>query len=171
MPERRPCGRGSKAIFLMRAITLADRWLGRAAADHPRVGRDRSPSGPKLSAPRPRGGCRNGASRPNKATDRSEIGPYPGWIVASGGGPETKTAARIAPGGGFCNLAERTGPQFAVAGSSLLVCFGSTTWNASFVPAAVTSSVSPALMPPRSNSSASGSSRNFSTARRIGRAP
>ena len=45
------------------------------------------------------------------------------------------------------------------------------TLNASCSPAACTSSVSPCLMLPRRNSSASGSSRYFSTARRIGRAP
>ena len=45
------------------------------------------------------------------------------------------------------------------------------TFNASCSPAACTSSVSPCWMFPRKNSSASGSSRNFSTARRIGRAP
>jgi hypothetical protein len=43
--------------------------------------------------------------------------------------------------------------------------------NASCSPAACTSSVSPCLMFPRRNSSARGSSRYFSTARRIGRAP
>jgi hypothetical protein len=45
------------------------------------------------------------------------------------------------------------------------------TFNASCSSAACTSSVSPCWMFPRKNSSASGSSRNFSTARRIGRAP
>jgi hypothetical protein len=45
------------------------------------------------------------------------------------------------------------------------------TFNANCSSAAYTSSVSPWLMFPRKNSSASGSSRNFSTARRIGRAP
>ena len=45
------------------------------------------------------------------------------------------------------------------------------TFNASCSPAACTSTVSPCLMFPRKNSSASGSSRYFSTARRIGRAP
>ena len=45
------------------------------------------------------------------------------------------------------------------------------TLNASCSPAACSSSMSPWWMFPRRNSSASGSSRYFSTARRIGRAP
>jgi hypothetical protein len=57
---------------------------------------------------------------------------------------------------------------WAVAG---WLCSGWITLNSNFSTAPCTSRVSPALILPRKSSSARGSSRNFSTARRIGRAP